>query len=269
MGFFPAIAVLVGLLAAAPPLTEAQRRQLDTATDASPRLDEGALYPLLRNALQWDDASNPEAGARIPDYAALRESPAAQRGEVFLIEGVYQGGGEFNLHRSGPWGDALRWWVIKHGKTADDVAVVYFVTPSDGGAGDGGEGLPAVRRGAKVRVPARFYKVWRDVDQNEQRTDFLTFVARRPRVVASSPVSPSLGLPEMLLLVVILAGGVAVLIWRSKGLSFKPRPLPRQAARAAAAAAEEQGELGDENDPLPEDPALALDELSRRHEKEP
>ncbi|MEX2389946.1 MAG: hypothetical protein WD534_18870, partial [Phycisphaeraceae bacterium] len=37
-----------------PALSEAQRAQLETATDRTSRLDEGALYALLENVRTWE-----------------------------------------------------------------------------------------------------------------------------------------------------------------------------------------------------------------------
>lgn len=257
--------MLLGLVVGVAPLSDEARRQLATASDGSRRFDEGALYPLLRDVLEWE-AQTHAAGARLPDYDALRSEPARHRGERLVIEGTYQGSGPFRLMRAGPWGRELTWWVIKHGPTPDEVAVVYFP--------DAAEALPEVRRGSEVRVIARFYKIWRDIDDpTGEVTDFLTFVGRHPRVAAETGGgAPMLSVPQMALLLVLLIAAAIFIALRQRVLSLRPRPLPRQQATLEAdvapepsAQSEADAQGHDEADaPLPSDPAAALDELSRR-----
>ena len=252
------------------PFDDDERRQLETAADGSRRFDEGALYPLLRNTLEWDRDRH-AIGARIPDYDALREHPDAHRGQLMLIEGSYQGSGPFHLTRSGPWGKTLTWWVIKHGPTPDDVAVVYLIDPA-------GE-LPEPRRGAEVRVVARFYKIWRDIDDpTGEPTDFLTFVGRYPQITGTTGVTGVAllppGLAPMLLVLVLAVAALIYVLRRSWNLSLQPRPLPSRHAHAAhtttdAVPPDKADEPGDDlpEPPLPDDPADALTDLARRREK--
>ena len=127
-----ALLLACGVAHAAPPLTDAQRAQLATATDRSLQLDEGALYALLANTLEWTPGD--ESGAMIPDYDAIAAAPQDARGQVYLLEGEFAGRTRpYHLARSGAWGRSLTEWVIRvrQGATPeqDQVAVVYFVDP--------------------------------------------------------------------------------------------------------------------------------------------
>ena len=86
MKVLPALCSLV-LLAAIPDLTSEQRTQLETASDFNAIEIEPAIYPLLRNAVEWSPGD--EAGAAVPDYAAILADPAAHRGRLYLLEGRF------------------------------------------------------------------------------------------------------------------------------------------------------------------------------------
>ncbi|MFG0335572.1 MAG: hypothetical protein ACF8TS_19615, partial [Maioricimonas sp. JB049] len=188
--------ILLTLGTAVAPLAELERAQLETATDRAGQLDEGALYPLLRDVLTWP--ADVRAGAQWPDYAALLADPAAYRGQAFFIEGNFAGRQRrFGLARSGPWGDALAEWVVKVGPGENDVAVVYFVDPD--------AAIAKPRLGQRVQVVGRFYKVWADRDLNNQPTEFLTFVARWPSFPGGADAtSPSISREQLLILLVLL-----------------------------------------------------------------
>src|SRR5690606_20986373 len=129
-----ALAGLLVLTLALPPLSEVQRAQLDTAADHSPLLDEAAWYPLIDNALAWQ--AGDVAGAAAPDYAALLATPQAARGALFLIEGQLARARRTPIARPGPWGDALTEWAIvidanEPDDPADDrVAIAHLVDPN-------------------------------------------------------------------------------------------------------------------------------------------
>ena len=149
------------------PLTEPQRRPLAAARDGSALLDEQAFYALLENAVSWQGTAADEAGAMIPDYAALHAAPGAHRGRLCLIEGKLRRSAEpGRFSRAGPWESTWRQWIVQWGPGQSDVAVIYLVDP------------PTVRIGAPVRLPARFYKIWRDTDQQGAASDYLVFVAK-------------------------------------------------------------------------------------------
>lgn len=240
--------LLLLFLAAPPPLTDTQRAQLDSATDFGPANDEAALYPLLENALLWIPGD--ESGAAVPDYAALLADPTAYRGDLFLIEGDFAGRPRaIPLARPGDWGSELTEWVLRVREDPDEVAVIYFVDP------DGA--LQPLPRGTPVRVAARFYKAWSDRDLSNRPTDFLLFVARTPTVAAAEPTpqGPGIGMPVVTLLA--LAAGFYILR-RYVTTLRKPKPLAtrREPDRFDTTMIE-----NDDNTPLPDDPAEALDAL--------
>lgn len=268
MGGFATMLSLIALLAAAPPLTEAQRAQLADTADRTRTIDEGALYALLPNVLAW--AADDEIAARLNvDYQALLNDPeasAARRGEVVLVSGAFYGRSHrFTLQRAGLWGEAVTMWVLALDDQLQRMAVVLLVDPE----GDWHENPP--RRGQRVEVPARFYKIWRQRDNNQRLTDYLVFVGRHPELPRGSTGSSTgdvglVGFGGPLLLAIGVAAALVVLLRRRAGrLSLQPRPLSRQAAlhEREPVTPNEQAEA-DEGEPLPDDPAAALDELSRR-----
>ncbi len=236
------IVILIALMGV-PPLTDAQRAQLDTAVDDSARLDEAALYPLLDSALTWE--SEDEAGARVPDYDALLADPVTGRGGLFLIEGRFAGRSRrYGLVRSGEWGDALTEWVLVVRDDPQEVAVVYFVDPQDR--------LAAPLTGSHVRVVGRFYKVWADRDQAGNPARYLTFVARSPSVAAADPAGQAIWLLPMM--GVILALAVVYVFVRRIA-----RPSP-----GAVPPARHGSGPGDDA-MLSQDPAEALRQLAEQH----
>jgi hypothetical protein len=255
--------VLIALIGV-PPLTDAQSAQLSTAVDDSARLDEGALYPLLHNALTWEagDTTGGEVGdhtgGRVPDYDALLADPKSQRGELFLIKGRFAGRARrFDLARSGAWGEALTEWVLLISDDPQEVAVVYFVDP------DGTMNAP--KPGTRVRAVGRFYKVWADTDQQGNPTRYLTFVARNASVVptqARRPVIfmlPTLG--------VILTLSVVFILLRRAGRAAQNRdrgvhhgPGTRDDAMLSGSVDPSPGER------LPDDPAEALRRMAQRRD---
>lgn len=262
---------------AAPPLTEAQRDVLDAnASDYDARLEAGpAIYPLLENAADWpaDDFSG-DAGAATPptpDYAFLKDNPRDVRGNVFLIEGVFieqvrfpttERDGRDRLQRSGHarWGSQLTGWGIKVGDSADDVVMVYFVDP------DGAIEPPG--NGARVRVAARFYKVWTVPDRDGRDFDFLAFVGGARETVSGGASASGPGGPGWNKLIVMLVLAAAGVFYGMRHLLNRKQRAGR--AHSQAHLAQRRRDRGsasddDEADPdLPEDPAAALAYLQER-----
>ncbi len=232
------------------PLTDAQAAQLATAQDNSPILDEAALYPLLQNALTWPE--HDEAGAMIPDYAAIRQRPADYRGELFLIEGqLARAESVSGLARPGPWDGKLEQWVVKWGPTIDDVAVVYLLDPP-----------ASVRSGREVRLVARFYKLWQTRDTQNQPSKFLTFVGHTAKVTGRDTASGVTDLSMLVLIVVLLLGAYLMLRRRTATVAAPTVPQPSKRQPDVAHGGEDAEDVGS---PLPDDPAEALRQLQRRH----
>lgn len=238
------------LIIGVPQLSDAGLVQLQAATDRSARNDEAALYPLLRNALAWTEGN--EVGARIPDYDQLRRDAAEHRGQFFLIEGIFARQRPLMLSRDGPWGQSIVEWVIRVRDEPEEVAVIYLVDPE--------ARLPQPRPGTAVRVPARFYKLWADVDRYEQPVDYLLFVGRFAGIDAVG-VRSSTG-PMWLMAALLAALGLLWLALRRILHSRPPRSRITGCFDAAVSGTGANSALG--RGDLPEDPAAALEELSQR-----
>jgi len=260
MWLFGSILLLCSSVApAVAPLSPRVMEQVQSARDHSATIDGAGLYPLLEDALTWRDGD--ETGAAVPDYRAIAASPADYRGQRFLIEGrLLRTAAVRKLAKPGPWDDALNQWVIQHGPDEADVLVVYLLSP------------PAdTRPGAQVRLPARFYMIWRAMVQNsEEQADYPVFVgdgARvlRPAVDNAAPVLMGL------LLLMLLAMGIGFMVLRSrvKEKAIGPRRLAYDAPVATPLLENRHNITHPPQDDalLPPDPADALDELRRRHEE--
>jgi hypothetical protein len=260
-------AMLMLALAAAPPLDEAQRAQLDTADDASGQWDTAALYPLLNNAVLWTQV-DPLAllpGAIIADYDAIAARPSQHRGHMFILEGRLAASLEQDLSRPGPWGEKITRWVVQVDPVEDRVVVVYLTH------------APDVPVGRRVRLPARFYKLWPSRTRREEPITYLTFVGHSAGVVGQSAAAagtPTTGggiRTGVIISVVVVFGAFVFMLRRMTRLSLTPRPLPSQLRRRMETPLptpepEEEDQAVDPT--LPENPADALAELERRHEAE-
>ena len=236
------------LAAAALDLTEGERRQLATARDFGPLLDEAALYPLLKNAAGWRGGD--ETGAAVPDYVRIRRDPADHRGRIYLIEGrLIRSLGAPDFARPGPWEGHWQQWNIQWGTRPEDMTIVYLLDPPH-----------TTGTTLKVRLPARFYKIWRDTDQNGAQTDYLVFVGQSARVL---PVSGANPVRAVLFISAALVLLVVYLFLRRKTVLLQPRHQPlatrRLDIREERAASDEPSTTT-----LPADPAKALEELGRR-----
>ncbi len=251
------LAMLCVVIRGVAPLSEGQRVQLDTAMDFNSTFDEAGLYPLLNNALQWEKGD--EAGAMIPDYKAIFESPGEHRGQLFLIEGAFAGGSQRvrQLSRPGSWDGKLNQWVVVVDRATDEVAVVYLVDPP-----------PAPKAGAKVRTVGRFYKVLSDTDREGRPTNYLTFVGHGAQVEersSGSGVGSGSAGGALVLVLVILAGGWVVL-----RQTIRVKKVRTRLRVGATVGGDTEGGIGEEGDEvnLPKDPVQALDVLHDRHEED-
>ncbi|MBI1335441.1 MAG: hypothetical protein GC164_00590 [Phycisphaera sp.] len=255
-------AVCVRVCQATPPGLEPQQlEQLKSgAVDHARSLDDAGLYPLLQNAAWWQ--AGDITGATIPDYNELLEHPADHRGELFLIEGELAGVPDKvgRLSRPGPWDQTLQQWGIRVQANPDMVAVVLLLDPPSDQA------RPKV--GTRVRLPARFYKVWIGVNQFDQPKPYTLFVGRSLASVQAGytgptppKVSPSQSVGVVLALVAIM-GGAFWMIRRS----LKVKPL-RSSDHFRHRRDDDDGADTDDGPPLPEDPVEAMKELERRRKE--
>jgi hypothetical protein len=249
----PLLTVLVSL-AAIPPLTDAQLEQLKSAGDGSTRLDEGALYPLLQNALEWKPGD--ETGAMVPDYLAIQNDPDAHRGQLFLIEGwFFRTLPVRRLARDGPWMKNLQQWSLMHNaNTPVEVLII-----------DGPNERDRPNRNQRVRLAGRFFKIWVSNDQDGRPSLYPVFVGRwTPAPVAGGGNTFSNAIPNpVIIAVVVLAGAFAATsIWRYR----VNKAFAERRAREIAEEEKRQREFDEqpEGPPLPEDPTEAMKELERR-----
>jgi hypothetical protein len=274
---FGAVVLSLVLAAGFPSLDAMQQRQLASAADQSPRLDEGALYPLLRNVMQWDEPLR-EQGTRVPDYAAIEAKPEEYRGELFTIEGrfVESKPKTMPLSRSGPWGSELTKWVIRVSGEPDPRGVIVLFADPEGDLVEPGDETP-------VRTVGRFFKVWRPFISEDppQRKSWLVFVARDAKVTGSGGsfgggANSTEIVGVAVALAVILFGYV---LWRARrvqattrggsgsGFSlFTGRAIEPRRVSHHEPADEAEPDADEADDPaLPDQSDQALAELSRRH----
>ena len=246
---------------AGPPLTEGQRRTLEsTTTDGEGGLDAPGLYVLLRHAVAWDGGD--ERGAAIPEYDAIYANPGAYRGEAMLIEGRLLRARRRGVDRPGPWGSAVTEWVVAVSIDPVDVATLWMPDP---------EGVAAaIPPGRAVRRPARFYRVWQTTNTGTAGGEgrFLVFVGPAP----DPGEAPSASAATWLGTLAVFAGVVALLIvvlWlrgMSRSASRRRGPLrhrlgdPDETEDDTAAVAREDEPV----DALPTDPAEALRAMADR-----
>ena len=246
-------ALLIAILPGVVPLDAADRAQLEAVVDGAGPLEGPGLETLLSNVARWQPGD--ESGAQVPDYDALLADPAAQRGELMLIEGRFAGRPRsIPLSHAGEWGGTLTEWGLIVRDDPELVAMVYLV--------DQPSTTPVL--GQRVRIAARFYKLWQSDNLHGQPTTFPTFIARQPRLLAQDDLAPTSrdGGANLAFWAVVLAAAFAFAIWRLTKLTARPKPLPTrvQHDRDPPEPAINTG--------LPTDPAEALDELHRRHDED-
>jgi hypothetical protein len=293
IGFFILLFVLACPAVAAPELTESDRQRLvDGTTDGDEVLDQqDGFYVLLRNAATWkgDDFSG-DAGAAVappPDYAYLKGKPAEVRGNVYLIEGWFMGADRWptlvnhssdKLSRAGDpdWGEQVtRWTIVTEKDNAAATIIVIFNDPQ--------AKMIAPEPGSKVRIAARFHKLWEIPSSDGKPFTYPLFIGGAAEITeaAGSAGSASRG-DEISNLTKVLAAIVVV-----AGFFFAMRILMRKVAAGGGGGnmmqdrlaelrrereAYERQEAGDPDeediDDLPDDPIAALDALRQKHEAE-
>lgn len=268
--------------AAAPELSDADRQRLvDGTTDNTSALDryEDGLYVLLTNAADWaGDDFGGEAGEKLapePDYAYLREHSEQMRGKVFLIDGwlkqtdrfpTNKNFGRDSLERTGEllgdgvaWGKQLtRWAVITDREDPDSTVIVLFHDP---------RGLmPEHEEDTRVRIAARYFKLWQTEDASGKPHTFMVFVGGAAEEVQASAASGGgMSMGTIVLAVVAAVGAFFILriVLNRMNNGGRQRTSELLAARRRERELLEDEEEIDED--LPEDPIEALDVLSKRH----
>ena len=243
--------------ATVPSLTVAQKQQLASTVDG-PAFDQAGLYPLLTNVAQWHRDNLP-AGTPL-NFGVLLKNPAAHRGQITRIQGQYAGQStRILLARSGPWGNAITRWGILTNRVKNQVVLVAFVDPHDQ--------IKPPRSGRPVTVVGRFYEIWHTTDLNHNPAQFLIFVARSP-MVEQGAAQQSVTATTIGLVVVVLA---VIFVFLLRYLR-RQRPISARQRWRDSAQRRDRDTLDESQDaadqpPLPEDPAEALEELTRRHKE--
>ena len=243
---------------AVPPLTEPEQRQIEMARDRTDRIDnDAALYPLLRHVMQWTPGD--EAGAAVPDFDGLTETPEAHRGDLFLIEGLLVRTQPFRpADQDGPWAERLSRWDIMIGAKPDErvISVLLVAPPAD------------ARVRSRVRLPARSSKVYTDRNINNQKRDYPVCVGHSAAVVGrEAPGSDTTWLVAVALVAMMAFAFYIVRRWVSASKRLPPLATRIIHERNASRGRDREDDDNDEADtatPLPKDPVAALDELARR-----
>jgi len=284
MSISAALWLMMVLHSAIPPLTADQRSQLASADESVAFFDQGALYPLLFNSSQWTPGD--ETGAAIPDYFAMLQAPADQRGSLFLIEAEYlDTSPPLKLARPGPWEPSVRRWLVRPRQKPDLIIAVMLVNPPE-----------APKRGQFYRMPARFYRLINDTREGAPQKLLPLLVGHGavrvgsggggggiagaippglPLLPGGGGSSPGAGVSPWALAVVVAIGLASLLFLVRRVLALRGSAMGwgSRAAREREREREEEARaraqrLDDDGPPLPADPAEAMLELERRHQRE-
>lgn len=278
---------LASSVIAAPELSENDRFRLeDRTTDRDINLDEqDGFYVLLRNAATWqaDDFSG-DAGAAVappPDYGFLKEKPAEARGNIYLVEGwlAYQDRWPTLVNHSSDklavnttWGEQVtRWTIVTEKDNPDATVIVLFYDPNGK--------MIVPETGSRVRVAARFHKLWSIPSSNRTTFNYPTFVGGAAEIVNEPPAATASGgatssLTIVLAAIVIVGGFFVVMRILMKkvaaggggGTQLRDRLEEMRREREATELRDEDPEAEDIDD-LPDDPIEALGALQQRHER--
>lgn len=226
------------LLAAVPPLTDAELARLRTADDGTDR--RGAAFAaLVEHVARWTPAAAGGDDLPAPDLDALLADPDAHRGRPFRAAGVIQQ----QVPLAYPYEHVGEWFV----RDAAGRPFVVYVCGLDAAG--------AFRDGRAVAVTARFYKRVEATARDGRPRRYAAFVGAFPRPDPARRAGRArlwlVTAPVAVMLVVFLL----LLLYARRGGK------PVRARRAAAAPWVDPGD-----EPLPDDPAEALAELRRRAE---
>jgi hypothetical protein len=246
------LALAVGV-AAAPPLSLDQRRDLAGASDDADHREQ-AFLALVQNVRSWPSppADSGEPIRLSPDFASLLRSPGDCRGDLCRIIGelVQQ------TALGPPYEDVVEWFVRDQRSQAP---VIVYVVKSDGDR--------AFHDRQRVQIDGRFYKRMRFAARDGKVREYPAFVGRFPLEQPALP-GPTVG-GRGLDLLAVLAGPVVLLVVVLLGVrAWASRKGRMNADRlrdglAAWLGTPDECEV-DDAPGLPDDPAAALAELRRR-----
>ncbi|MEO0474576.1 MAG: hypothetical protein AAF085_01215 [Planctomycetota bacterium] len=275
---------------AAPELSDAERElHADRTTDRDDVLDtQPGFYVLLKNASTWpgDDFSG-DAGAAVappPDYGFLKDKPEKARGNVYLVEGWFIGADRWPTlanHESEKLHTTLdpklgeqvtRWTIVTEKDNESATVLVLFHDPN--------AKMATPEAGSKVRIAARFHKLWTIPSAGGRPFDYPTFVGGATQTVADTSGSSASGKSDSPITLVL--AGVLVLAGFFVGMRYLMRRLGSgtgggtmlqdridEMRREREANEQDEPEEEEDVDDLPKDPVAALDVLRDRHEEKP
>jgi hypothetical protein len=252
-------------LGAIAPLTEQQK--LDLAASARYQgsfVGDPGLFALLENAAAWTEGQ-PDIPVWTPDYQNIYDDASTWVGRLCRIEGTLET--QWQLPPLGPRWQEAGALVLR---TEQGLPVIVFLTdpPELTPTGQQARGHVLIaERGAQVRLIGRFYKLLKLERQDGDQRSYISFVGRRidrltiPAGQSDGPAVPLVAVILVALVLVMLGGYMLLRISTSRQRRLSP-------AEALAAYRQRRGAV-DSDDPasgtpaLPEDPAAALDHLTR------
>jgi len=259
------------------------QRLADETSDNDALLDQqDGLYVLLRNAATWqaDDFTTDDASpAPQADYSAIAVNPAAARGKVYLIEGWLAQHDRFptlenhnrdrllnTLDRT--WGDQVtRWSIVTAMDDPDSTVIVLFCDPN--------ARIAAPTVDSRVRVAARFYKLWTIADAQGNPHRYEVFVGGASEVTEAAGADTSSGGPSRRSIIVGGLVGAALVLFLIRRMSQKRvaggslvKQRIEQLRREREHEEDQEAEGEESIDDLPDDPIQALDVLRAKHESD-
>lgn len=271
---------------AAPELSGSDRElHADRTTDRDDVLDtQPGFYVLLKNASTWQgDDFGGDAGAAVappPDYGFLKDKPEKARGNVYLIEGWFMGADRWPTlanHTSDKLHTTLdpklgeqvtRWTIVTEKSNPAATVLALFHDPN--------AKMTAPEEGSKVRIAARFHKLWTIPSAGGKLFDYPVFVGGAAETVeeAQTPAPGGGGNPMLggVLGAILIVGGFFIamrfLIRRlstGRGGGTMLRDRLDEMRREREAHEQEAGGEDEDAQDLPDDPVAALDVLRERH----
>ncbi|MEM6750361.1 MAG: hypothetical protein AAF612_07820 [Planctomycetota bacterium] len=244
-------------------LTESDRQALAEVADRDAVLGQGpgffALASLACETAELDRA--PQPPPKTPDWASLRNAPAAARGAWFGVQGELLRVQPYRAARAGPWGHALVECLIRVGPGDEGLVFVYLAQPA--GIGFAGQA------GDRVACDALFYKVYREPNAQGASVDYPVFVAGGAVVAsASAQTTGKTGLPRA----GQVAGAAALALagaWFARRFAKRSTGGGRRGLRLRSRKRDEaspEGATGEDAPTSSADPVEALAELRDRND---
>lgn len=231
-----------------PPLTENQKTRLAGAIDGLDHLEDA--FDALRESFVAFDRDIGDALIRIdPDYEGMSNDPAAYRGDLCLLIGVLQQ----KARLPSPYENVAEWFL------RDDAGRPFVVYLID----QGGNPSRGFQDGQRLEIVARFYKRLDILARDGTIRRYAGFVGASPKLLLpgtslaqAQPGEPTKSPLAMIVTIVGVLGGVFLILFLYvRVLRKRNRSRPRLHNAG--------NDLVDAEAPLPDDPAEALEMLSR------